>query len=85
LELLAALGDEPDHGNIEAISDSALERMMIRACKNSIKANKILSSIEITALIDALSECSNPFTCPHGRPVFIKLTRSDIERLFKRA
>ena len=83
LETLAALSDE--HGAEGAMpSDAALERIMMRACKASVKANRIFSDEEIVALLDALAACQNPYTCPHGRPVFIKLTLSDIEHLFKR-
>ena len=80
LESLDALGNED-----KAISEAAAERIMMRACKASVKANKLLSDEEIRALLKDLSACRNPYTCPHGRPVFIKLTLSDIERLFKRA
>ena len=83
LETLEALGDEK--GMDADVSAAAAERIMMRACKASIKANTVLSGEENTALLDALARCRNPYSCPHGRPVFLKLTRSDIERLFKRA
>ena len=83
IETLAALGDEK--GRETGISAAAAERVMMRACKASVKANRELSGEEGEALLDALSKCENPYTCPHGRPVFLKLTRGDIERLFKRA
>ena len=80
LESIEALGEEK-----AGISAAAAERIMKRACKASVKANRILSDEEIEALLSDLSVCRNPYTCPHGRPVFIKLTLADIERLFKRA
>ncbi|MCL1896187.1 MAG: DNA mismatch repair endonuclease MutL [Clostridiales bacterium] len=83
LETLAAIGDEKNAG--EGISGAAVERVMMRACKASVKANRGLSGEEGAALLEALSGCANPYTCPHGRPVFLKLSRADIERLFKRA
>ncbi|MCL2110856.1 MAG: DNA mismatch repair endonuclease MutL [Clostridiales bacterium] len=83
LECLEALGGE-DEGP-EDISAAAMERIMMRACKAAVKANRTLADEECAALLAALSECANPYTCPHGRPVFLKLTRGDIERLFKRA
>jgi DNA mismatch repair protein MutL len=58
---------------------------MMQACKASVKANRMLDDEELEELLVQLSKCDNPYTCPHGRPVFLKLTRSDIERLFKRA
>jgi DNA mismatch repair protein MutL len=43
-----------------------------------------LSDQEIKALFDELLLLENPFTCPHGRPTAIRLTRDDIEKKFKR-
>ena len=83
LETLDALGTEAKNG--AEIGYAAVERIMMRACKASVKANQTLSNEEYTALFEALSGCENPYTCPHGRPVFLQLTRGDIERLFKRA
>ena len=55
------------------------------ACKKSIKANHIMSITEMEALIRDLAKCKNPANCPHGRPTLIKLTREDIERIFRRS
>ena len=55
------------------------------ACKSrAIKANEKMSPEEIEYLINSLENTKQPFTCPHGRPTFIKFTISDLERLFKR-
>ena len=54
------------------------------SCKSSIKANHKINRLEIDALIENLNKCDNPYTCPHGRPTIIKLTLSDIERMFER-
>jgi len=54
------------------------------ACKGAIKANKQLSIAEIQKLENDLRQCMNPYTCPHGRPVLIKLSNNDIEKMFKR-
>lgn len=62
-----------------------IERLISRACKQAVKANRILKDEEIRGLLADLSRCENPFSCPHGRPVFLKLSKSDVERLFKRA
>ena len=61
-----------------------IDKLIMRSCKSAVKANDILSMDEIRALIKDLSNCINPFSCPHGRPTFIKLTRHELERLFKR-
>lgn len=54
------------------------------SCKGAIKANHQLSQAEIKQIINDLKSCDNPYTCPHGRPVLIKLTHYEIERMFKR-
>lgn len=54
------------------------------ACKKSIKANEYHSSIEIEYLLEELAKTSNPFTCPHGRPVIVSVSKSEIEKWFKR-
>jgi len=54
------------------------------SCKHSIKANKYINKNEINMLLHDLAECENPYTCPHGRPVIIHFTVSEIEKMFKR-
>ncbi|WP_035369455.1 DNA mismatch repair endonuclease MutL, partial [Acholeplasma hippikon] len=54
------------------------------SCKGAIMANHQLSMQEIDKLIDNLRKCNNPYTCPHGRPVLIKLSNYDVEKMFKR-
>ena len=88
MECMAALGEEKYSKKLEEekrISYEATERIMMRACKASVKANQSLSDEECAALLEALSKCDNPYTCPHSRPVMLKLAQSDIERLFKRS
>ncbi|MBM7453784.1 DNA mismatch repair protein MutL [Acholeplasma morum] len=54
------------------------------SCKGAIKANKALSLDEVNHLFLGLQDCENPYYCPHGRPVVIKFTQYEIEKLFKR-
>ncbi len=54
------------------------------ACKAAVKGNMKLSESEIKALLDELLTLENPFTCPHGRPTAIRLTKDEIEKKFKR-
>ena len=54
------------------------------SCKHSIKANKYINDNEIKTLLNDLSNCENPYTCPHGRPVIIHFTVTEIEKWFKR-
>ncbi len=54
------------------------------ACKAAVKANMALDEREVESLMDKLLVLPNPFTCPHGRPTVIKMTKYDIERKFAR-
>ena len=54
------------------------------ACKAAVKANMALTTEEVEKLMDELLKLPNPFTCPHGRPTVIKMTKYDIERKFAR-
>ena len=61
-----------------------IDRLILRSCKSSIKAHDFISTEERDALIEQLKKCRDPFSCPHGRPTFIRFTVRDIERAFKR-
>ena len=54
------------------------------ACKSAVKANMGLSKEEVDSLMNKLLELPNPFTCPHGRPTIIKMSKTDIEKKFSR-
>ncbi len=54
------------------------------ACKAAVKANMVLTKEEVESLMDKLLKLPNPFTCPHGRPTAIKMSKYDIERKFAR-
>lgn len=62
----------------------ALEKIIMRSCKSAVKGGDCLKEIEIHNLIRDLSACVNPFSCPHGRPTFIRMTKREIEKMFKR-
>ncbi len=61
-----------------------LDKIIKNACVRSVKAGDKLHIQEVTALLDNLGNCENPYTCPHGRPVIIKMTKYEIERMFER-
>ena len=58
---------------------------IMMSCKKSIKANQYINEAEVRGLLEHLCSCMQPYTCPHGRPIIVKLTKYEIERLFKRA
>lgn len=72
---------EKSQFDVALLRDSLAKQV---ACKASIKANHYVNENEAISLINELNKCENPFNCPHGRPVFVKLTTYEIEKLFKR-
>ena len=58
---------------------------IMMSCKKSIKANQYINEAEVKGLLADLCRCEQPYTCPHGRPIIVKMTKYEIERLFKRA
>ncbi|MBU0278302.1 MULTISPECIES: DNA mismatch repair endonuclease MutL [unclassified Gemella] len=60
------------------------DAIAMASCKASIKANQYLTHLEMEKVISDLYSCKNPFTCPHGRPIISKLTKKDLEKMFKR-
>ncbi len=73
--------------NIDKISnnyDLKDDRFAIMACKSAIKANDRIQNIEIESLFRQLEKCENPYTCPHGRPTMVEISKVEIEKMFKR-
>ncbi|QWB99366.1 DNA mismatch repair endonuclease MutL [Mycoplasmatota bacterium] len=81
---------------MEAIIDSILEERptskkalvdelaILLACKHSLKANHYISEKEANHLIEDLRKCDKPYTCPHGRPIIVKIEHQRIEHWFNR-
>lgn len=66
-------------------SAKAIDRLAILlACKHSLKANRYVSALEASALLNNLNRCAQPYTCPHGRPIFVQIAHRDVERWFQR-
>ncbi|MFC0296751.1 DNA mismatch repair endonuclease MutL [Geobacillus jurassicus] len=57
---------------------------ILMSCKQAIKANRHLRTDELFALLEALRQTTDPFTCPHGRPIIVHFSTYEIEKLFKR-
>ncbi|MBE6031829.1 MAG: DNA mismatch repair endonuclease MutL [Clostridiales bacterium] len=64
--------------------EKGMDKIILRACKDAVKANDKLDPQEMKQLLKDLAAADNPFSCPHGRPIFLRLGKNDIERLFKR-
>ena len=54
------------------------------SCKASVKANMAMSEIEMTSLVERVFRLENINTCPHGRPIVISMTKTEIEKQFRR-
>ena len=54
------------------------------SCKAAVKGNNRLSVQEAQELIDELLTLENPYNCPHGRPTIIAMSRTEMEKKFKR-
>ena len=61
-----------------------IEKTASMSCKAAIKGNQHISQREAEALLDELFALENPYNCPHGRPTIIELTKTELERRFKR-
>ena len=61
-----------------------IEKTASMSCKAAIKGNQHISLAEAEALLDELFSLENPYNCPHGRPTIIELTKTELERRFKR-
>jgi len=69
----------------EPLKDEKEARLIARICKRAaVKAGKVLTQAEQTALVDGLESCRSPRTCPHGRPTMIHLSADLLERQFGR-
>ena len=79
-DLFRAFRDKPDLTDYRT-----LDKIITRSCKSAVKGGDVLDEKEIASLLSQLKACRNPFSCPHGRPTFIKMTRYELERMFKRA
>lgn len=64
----------------DPVSDMIAER----ACKMAIKAHDVIADIERSALLAQLANLRDPYNCPHGRPIIIRITSHEIEKRFRR-
>lgn len=85
-ELLETLSTEEHEGapQNQVIEAQLIPKIQQIACKAAVKAGKKMTTQEITALLQSLETNEINATCPHGRPIMIQLTQSDIAKLFKR-
>jgi len=70
--------------NISSSYEMKIDKIMKIACTNAIKSGDKITDIEIKSLIKQLKNTKNPYTCPHGRPTIVEISKKDIEKEFKR-
>jgi len=71
-------------GELSEASDKLLDNIIMTACKTAIKSGDRITDSESIKLLEELFECANPFTCPHGRPTIIKITKHELDKKFQR-
>ncbi len=64
--------------------DLILEKIASMSCKAAVKGSQRLSTQEAEYLLADLLELENPYHCPHGRPTIIAMSKTEIEKKFKR-
>lgn len=64
--------------------ETRIEKIIKLSCSSAIKAGDTMSDLETNALLKQLEGCENPYTCPHGRPTIIEITKKELEKKFHR-
>ena len=83
-QLFLDILDEIDTVAITARQEKEDKFIATIACKAAVKANMALTKAEVDSLMEKLLKLPNPFTCPHGRPTAIKMSKTDIEKKINR-
>lgn len=83
-ELLMEMIDDLSEDAGARTADMIHDRVATMSCKAAVKGNNHLSFAEADHLIDELLNLDNPYTCPHGRPTIISMSRYELEKKFKR-
>ena len=84
LSFFTEIIDKLSEKNINNLYDTKYDAIASISCKAAVKGNDRLSYAEAQELINRLLKLENPFTCPHGRPTIIEMSRYEIEKKFKR-
>lgn len=64
--------------------DIFVHKIATMGCKAAIKGNQEITPAEAQTLIDRLMTLDNPYTCPHGRPTIIRITKQELDKKFRR-
>ena len=83
-ELFLEMLDQLESDHSKDTLDIFASRLATMACKAAVKGNNRLSVEEAEKLLDELMTLENPYHCPHGRPTIISMTKTEMEKKFKR-
>jgi len=79
IELLDKIEDK-----LDSTHHAKIDKIIKLACTSAIKAGDSIKTIEIKSLLSQMDKCDNPYTCPHGRPTIIEITKDELEKKFLR-
>jgi DNA mismatch repair protein MutL len=82
MEIIDIISQE--YSNISNVYEAKQNLIASIACKSAVKGNEALNYIEAKALIEKALQAEDPFSCPHGRPTIIEITKYEIEKKFHR-
>lgn len=77
LDILDTIGESKDFSSVE-------EDIIQKACKHAIKSGDKIGEIEVEGLLEKLLDTKYPYTCPHGRPTILELSKYELEKMFLR-
>lgn len=83
-DILSQMLDLLMEKEMPSLYETQVNRIAVMACKAAVKAHDKLSAIECKKIIEDLMELENPYTCPHGRPTIVAMTKYEIEKKFQR-
>ncbi len=81
LEVIDALAEDVGR---RRTPDILLEKVASMSCKAAVKGNSTLPVEQMQELLKKLMSLENPYHCPHGRPTMISMTKTELEKRFKR-
>ncbi len=64
--------------------DLIRRELITMSCKRAVKAGSRLDTAQLKELVRAYAEDGVPLTCPHGRPVMIRVKKTELQKMFKR-